>query len=97
MHPEGLAMDAMSWLVAGKLGSKQQAQAMSTYTWYGLIHQCEEGTLIHQMLSQMGGARCLAQRALIKDMLMGTLSQEAPCEEGGSLLGRPSSSLAGKA
>nr|CAN74616.1 hypothetical protein VITISV_002218 [Vitis vinifera] len=30
MHQEGLAMDAMSWLVAGKLGSKQQAQAIGT-------------------------------------------------------------------
>ena len=33
---------------------------------------------MHQTLGQMGGARCLAQRDLIKDMLMGTWSQEAP-------------------
>ena len=71
-------MGAIPWLVARKLGSKQQAQAMGTYTWHGLIHQCEEGTLMHQMLGQMGSARCLAQRALIKGMLMGTRSQEAP-------------------
>ena len=71
-------MRTMPWLVDRKLGSKQQAQAMGTYTWHRLIHQCEEGTLMHQTLGQMGGAHCLAQRALIKDMLMGTRSQEAP-------------------
>ena len=71
-------MGAMPWFVAGMLGSKQQAQAMSTSTWHRLRYQCEKGTLMHQTLGQMGGAHCLAQRALIKDMLMGTRSQEAP-------------------
>ena len=45
----------------------------------------------------MVGARCLAQKALIKDMLMGTQSQKAPYGEGISLLGGLSSNLASKA
>ena len=52
---------------------------------------------MHQMLGQMVGARCLAQKALIKDMLMGTRSQEAPYEKGDNLLGGLSRNLAGKA
>ena len=52
---------------------------------------------MHQTLGQLVGTRCLAQKALIKDMLMDTRSQEAPYEEGGSLLGGLSSSLASKA
>ena len=51
---------------------------------------------MHQMLGQMVGARCLAQRALIKDMLMNTRSQEAPYGGGVDLLGRLTSSLASK-
>ena len=52
---------------------------------------------MHQTLGQLVGARCLVQKALIKDMLMGTRSQEAPCGEGDSLLGGLSSNLADKA
>ena len=51
---------------------------------------------MHQTLGQMGGACYLAQRALIKDMLMGTRLQEAPCGEGVGLLGGLSNSLASK-
>ena len=65
--------------------------------WHRLSHQCGEGTLMHQSLGQLVGTRCLAQKALIKDMLMGTRSQEAPCGEGGSLLGGLSSNLVSKA
>ena len=42
------------------------------------------------------GARCLAQRALIKDMLMDTRSQEAPYGGWVDLLGGLTSSLASK-
>ena len=52
---------------------------------------------MHQMLGQMVGARCLAQRALIEDMLMGTWSQEASYGEEVGLLGGLSSSLVSKA
>ena len=52
---------------------------MGTETWHGLTHQCGEGTLMRQTLGQLVGARCLAQKALIKDTLMGTQSQEALC------------------
>ena len=51
---------------------------------------------MHQTLGQMVSARCLAQRALIKDMLMGTRSQETPCGERVDLLGGLSSSLVSK-
>ena len=51
---------------------------------------------MYQMLGQMVGARCLAQRALIKDMLMDTRSQETPCGERVDLLGGLSSSLVSK-
>ena len=51
---------------------------------------------MHQTLGQLVGACYLNQKALIKDMLMGTQSQEAPCGEGGSLLGGLSSSLVSK-
>ena len=62
----------------------------------GFTHQCGEGTLMYQMLGQMVGAHCLAQRALIKDMLMGTQSQEAPYGGGVDLLGGLTSSLGSK-
>ena len=52
---------------------------------------------MHQTLGQLVGACCLDQKALIKDMLMGTRSQEAPCGEGDNLLGGLSRNLAGKA
>ena len=52
---------------------------------------------MHQTLGQLVGAPYLAQKTLIKDMLMGTWSKEAPCMEGGSLLGGLSSNLASKA
>ena len=52
---------------------------------------------MHQTLSQLVGARSLTQKALIKDTLVGTQSQEAPCGEGGSLLGGLSSNLVSKA
>ena len=48
---------------------------------------------MHQIPSQLVGACYLIQKALIKDTLMGTQSQEAPYGEGDSLLGRLSSSL----
>ena len=31
---------------------------MGTSTWYGLTHQCGEGTLMHQALGQLVGACC---------------------------------------
>ena len=51
---------------------------------------------MHQTLSQLVGSRSLTQKALIKDTLVGTQSQEAPCEEEGSLLGDSPSSLVSK-
>ena len=51
---------------------------------------------MHQMLGQMVGARCLTQRALIKDVLMGTRSQDAPYRGGVGLLGGLTSRLASK-
>ena len=51
---------------------------------------------MHQMLGQMVGARCLTQRALIKDMLMGTRSQEALYGRWLGLLGGLTNSLESK-
>ena len=51
---------------------------------------------MHQTLGQLVGAPYLAQKTLIKDMLMGTRSQEAPYGGGVDLLGGLTSSLANK-
>ena len=69
---------------------------MGTLTWHGLTHQCGKGTLMHQTLGQLVGARCLTQKALIKDTLVGTQSQKAPCGERDSLLGGLSNNLVKK-
>ena len=53
--------------------------------------------MMHQTLGQLVGECGIVQKALIKDTLVGTRSQEAPYGEGGSLLGGLSSSLVRKA
>ena len=52
---------------------------------------------MHQTLGQLVGACCLDQKALIKDTLVSTRSQEAPCGEEVSLLEGLSNSLVKKA
>ena len=67
----------MPWLVEVELDEwEQQAQAMGTLTWLGLTHQC--GGRHTDAAWSASGACCLVSRALIRDALVGTRSQEAP-------------------
>ena len=64
MHQEGLTMDAMSWLVAMELDMTVEASNMPK-PWaprydMGSHISVGEGTLMHQTLGQLIGARCLA-------------------------------------
>ena len=52
---------------------------------------------MHQIPGQLVGACYLVQKALIKDTLVGTQSQEAPYGEGDNLLEGLSNSLMRKA
>ena len=92
-------MGAMPWLVAMTLDRTGEA-SNKPKPW---TPRHDTGSYIsvrkaqmHQTLGQMVGARYLAQRTLIKDRLLDTRSQEAPCGEGVGLLGGLSNRLASK-
>ena len=92
-------MGAMPWLVAMTLDRTGEA-SNKPKPW---TPRHDTGSYIsvrkaqmHQTLGQMVGARYLAQRTLIKDTLVGTQSQKAPCGERDSLLGGLSNNLVKK-
>ena len=92
-------MGAMSWLVTIKLdltgeASNKPKPCLLDMAW---AHTLVWGRHTDAPNTWSVSACCLVQKALIKDTLVDTWSQEAPYGEGGSLLGGLSSSLVRKA